>query len=51
MRMGAASLMVKQTIGKGAGESVDGCCGQEKCLQAHTGYLHEDDIGRKVFGA
>ena len=50
-RTGAASSTVKRTIGKGAGESVDGCRGQEECLRAHIGYLHEDDVGREVFGA
>ena len=50
-RTGVASSMVKWTIGKGARESVDGCHGQEGCLQAHTGYLPEDDVGYKVFGA
>ena len=50
-RMGVASSTVKRMIGKGAGESIDGCYGQEECLQAHTGYLHEDDVGHKVFGA
>ena len=46
---GQPDPMLRQTIGKDGGESVDGCHGQEGRLRAHAGDLHEDDMGRRWF--